>query len=242
MGRARDETNVRRSAARHKTIGEGMRRMTIALALLALAAGDAVAQGMTTTRRIRGDDARGKFDIGWVRLTERFPDAAVRARVNRDLEREARSHMCRAGDGRHLEAEFSMEVSYRSSRLLGVSTVEFVYCGGAYPTHGTRGLMYDLRTGRRIEVEAEMADSAAYRRFRDARVEAARPADAEDCPHAGESWSYIYILKPGNLSVTQDFPNMIQACAYETLIPHADLIRYLKPASPLRALAVRRRR
>jgi hypothetical protein len=220
-----------------------MRRLTLTLAMtwFAATAADAAAQGMTTTRRIRGDDARGKYDVAWVRLTERFPDAAVRARVNRDLEREARSHICRAGDGRHLEAEFSMEVSYRSTRLLGVSTMEFVFCGGAYPTHGTRGLMYDLRTGRRLEVEQEVADSAAFARFRDARVEAARPDDAEDCPHAGEYWSYIYILKPGNLSVTQDFPNMIKACAHETLIPHADLIPYLKPASPLRALGPRRR-
>lgn len=220
-----------------------MRRLTLALAmtLSVSTAVDAAAQGMTATRRIRGDDARGKFDVAWVRLTERFPDAAVRARVNRDLEREARSHICRPGDGRHLEAEFSMEVSYRSARLLGVSTFEFVYCGGAYPTHGTRGLMYDLRTGRRLEVEQEVADSAAFVRFRDARVETARPDDTEDCPHPGEYHSYIYILKPGNLSVTQDFPNVIQACAYETLIPHADLIRYLKPASPLRALVASRR-
>lgn len=220
-----------------------IRRSTLALAMTMLAATtvDAAAQGMTTTRRIRGNDARGKYDVAWVRLTERFPDAAVRARVNRDLEREARSHICEPGDGRNLEAEFSMEVSYRSARLLGVSTFEFVYCGGAYPNHGTRGLMYDLRTGRRIEVEQEMADSLAFVRFRNARVEASRPADAEDCPHVGEYQSYIYILKPGNLSVTQDFPNMIKACAYETLIPHADLIRYLKPASPLRALVVRRR-
>lgn len=220
-----------------------MRRSTLALVmtLLAATAADAAAQGMTTTRRIRGNDARGKYDIAWVRLTERFPNAAVRARVNRDLEREARSHICGPGDRSNREAEFSMAVSYRSAHLLGVSTMEFVYCGGAYPNHGTRGLMYDLRIGRRIELEQEMADSLAFVRFRDARVEASRPADAEDCPHVGEYVSYIYILKPGNLSVTQDFPNMIKACAYETLIPHADLIRYLKPASPLRALVASRR-
>ena len=87
-----------------------------------------------------------------------------------------------------------------------------------------------------------MADSLAFRRFRDARVEAARPADTEECPHAGQDETpYIYILKPGNLSVTQDFPPVIQACAHETLIPHADLVPYLKPSSPLRALPIRRR-
>lgn len=220
-----------------------MRRLTLALAMATTfaAVGDAAAQGMTTTRHIRGDDARGKYDIAWLRLTERFPDAAVRARVNRDLEAEARSHICDPGDRSSRDAEFSMRVSYLSARLLGVSTQEFVFCGGAYPNHGTRGLIYDLRTGRRIELEREMADSAAFRRFRDQRVEAARPADAEECPHTGEYQSYIYVLKPGNLSVTQDFPNMIKACAYETLIPHADLIPYLKPTSPLRALPARRR-
>jgi len=222
-----------------------MRRLPIllSLCLLALAAtvADGAAQGMTTTRRIRGNDQRGKFDIAWLQLTQRFPNAAVRARVNRDLENEARSRICPAGAGQHLESEFSMEATYLSPRLLGVSTFEFSFCGGAHPTHGTRGVLYDLRTGRRIEVENEMADLRAFRRFRDRRVRAVRPRDPGECAdtYDGDT-GYIYILKNRNLSVTQDFPNVIMACAYETLVPHADLVPFLKPASPLRALAVRR--
>jgi len=219
-----------------------MRRLTLllALCLLALTATvDCVAQGMTTTRRIRGNDRRGKYDIAWLRLTERFADAVVRARVNRDLEHAARSHICPADAGRFLESEFSMEVTYLSPRVLGVSTFEFSFCGGANPTHGTRGLLYDLRAGRRIEVENQVADPRAFRRFVDRRVLATKPRDAGECADTDTWTSYIYILKERDLSVTQDLPNVIMACAYETLIPHADLIPFLEPGSPLRTLAPR---
>src|SRR4051812_2487722 len=60
-GRAR--TNVRGSVAGHKSDGrKGMRRLTLALwlPLLALAAADAAAQGMTRVRRLQGSDGRGK--------------------------------------------------------------------------------------------------------------------------------------------------------------------------------------
>jgi len=219
-----------------------MRRsaLLLPLCLLSLAAfhGDCVAQPTTRTVRIAGKDQRGKYDISWLQLTTRFP-GPVRARVNTDLEKEARAHICPANTGEHLDAEFSMKLTYLSPDLLGVSTAEDSFCGGAHPVHGTRGLLYDLRTGARLEVEQEMARAEAFRRFVDRRVLAARPSDtSEECAEVNkqQSWGYIYILEPRGLSVTQDYPNVIMACGYTTDIPYADIIPFLKPSSALRTL------
>ncbi|MFL5385341.1 MAG: hypothetical protein ACJ8GN_22710 [Longimicrobiaceae bacterium] len=218
-----------------------MRRSTLflALSLLALAgsAADAVAQPLTRTRRIAGKDDRGKYEIVWLQLTERFPDAAVRARVNADLEKEALSHICRPTDGEYLEAWYQMKVTYLSAQVLGVSTGMFISCGYPNPLHGTWALLYDLRTGARIEVETEMAERRAFRRFVDRRVLANQPRDPAECkdaykPPAG----YIYIPRQRTLTVIQDYPNVVQACAYDTEIPHADIIRFLRPTSALRTL------
>ncbi|HEX9939205.1 MAG TPA: hypothetical protein VGB15_18830 [Longimicrobium sp.] len=230
-----------------------MRRISILLTLpllaLAASAGDCVAQGMTRVQRIQGSDQRGRYDIAWVRLTERFPNAAVRARVNADLEREARSHICdRAPDRerrRHYEAEYEMKVTYLSPRLLGISTREFISCGGAHPNHGPGALLYDLRTGRQLVVENQVADPEAFGRFVARRALAARPRNPGECVDAytldplGET-VYIYLLKNRTLTAIQDYPHVMKACAYETEIPHADIVRFLKPGSPLRALVVRR--
>jgi hypothetical protein len=136
-----------------------------------------------------------------------------------------------------------MKVTYLSPRLLGVSYFEFITCGLAHPVHGTRGLLYDLRTGARLEVEREMAAPRAFRRFVDRRVQAARPSDApEECAgsYKERSWGYIYIFAPRSLSVTQDFPNVSMACGYTIDIPYADIIPFLKRDSPLQTLVPNR--
>lgn len=228
-----------------------MRRISILLALpllaLAASAGDCVAQAMTRVQRIHGSDQRGKYDIAWVRLTERFSNAGVRARVNADLEKEARSRICDPDPQRvgSLAAEFEMEVTYLTARLLGIRTREFVSCAGAHPTHGPGALLYDLRTGRRLAVENQVADPEAFGRFVARRALAARPRNAGECAEAyntldprGET-GYIYLLKNRTLTAIQDYPHVMKACAYETEIPHADIVRFLKPGSPLRTLVLR---
>jgi hypothetical protein len=228
-----------------------MRRVSIllALSLLALAASaDVLAaqqQGMTRAQRIRGNDHRGKYDIAWVRLTERFSNAAVRARVNADLEREARSHICdrapNAEQLRYYEAEYAMEVTYLGPRLLGIKAFRFLTCGGPSPSKGTTALLYDLRTGRRLTVEDEMADPRAFRRFVARRVLAARPHDAGECAdlYTLEDLTrtgYIYLVTARTLQASQDYPNVVQACGYDVDIAWADVVRFLKPGSPLRTL------
>jgi len=216
--------------------------LLLCLLALAAAAVDCAAQSLTRVQRIAGNDQRGKYEISWVELTERFADAAVRARLNRDLEREARSHLCEPNAGANMDASFEMKVTYLGPRLLGISTAEDSFCGGAHPSHGTRGLLYYLRTSTRLDVEREMVNAEAFRRFVDRRVRAARPSNApEECADAykEQTWGYIYILGPRSVSVSQDYPNVVMACAYTTQIPHAALIPFLKPNSPLRTLVAR---
>jgi hypothetical protein len=219
-----------------------VRRIALLLALsllpLAALAADCAAQPLTRTQRIAGKDERGKYDITWLQLTERAAGAAVRARVNTDLEKEARSHICRPNDGRNLDAWYEMRVTYLSRHVLGVSAAEFISCGGPSPSHGTRALLYDLRTGSRIEVETEMAERRAFRRFVDRRVFANLPRDAGECADVYKqgTWGYIYILNARTLAVSQDYPNVVKACGYATDIPHADIVRFLRPTSALRTL------
>jgi hypothetical protein len=227
-----------------------MPRLSVALlgsaALLAASACACAAQATTTVLRSRGNDQRGRYDVAWVRLTDRVATPAVRRRVNADLEREARSRICRADDGprEHLDAWFRMEVTYLGPRLLAVSTSEETFCGGAYPAHGPGALLYDLRTGARIDLEGQMADARAFRRFVARRAQAAAPRDAAECSseYTAErlaATGYIYVLRGRTLTAIQDYPHVIQACGFETAIPHADWLRFVKPGSPLRSLGQR---
>lgn len=227
-----------------------MRRLSLVLCLILLAAARdaAAAQGMTRVERLRGSDQRGRYDLSWVALTQRFANAAVRARVNRDLEREARQHLCEPGDApvAHLSSEFEMAVTYVDSRLLGVRTAEFVACGGAHPSIGPGALLFDLRTGRRIDLEGEMVVPRAFRGFVAQRAAAAAPHDAAECTElytADElvADGFIYFLEARTLRAVPNYPQVVLACGFDTEISHADVIRFLKPASPLRWLARARR-
>jgi hypothetical protein len=228
-----------------------MRRSVLLLcfASLLLAVGSrAGAAQATTVRSIEGQDERGKYHVTWVRLAEGAADPVARRAVNADLEREARAHVCDAEADperrRYLEAWYEMEVTYRSPRLLGIRTLMELWCGGASPSSGPGLLLYDLRTGRRIEVESEMADPRAFRRFVARRALAAAPGDAGEC---GELYTleqlartgYVYALDARGLTATQDYPRVMMACGYDTEIPYADIMRFVKPGSPLRTLAPR---
>jgi len=224
--------------------------LLLCLAPLILAAWTrAGAAQATTSRSIEGQDERGKYDIAWVRLADGAADPAVRRRVNAELEREARSHLCDPEPDlerrRHLESWYEMEVTFRSPRLLGIRTRMDIWCGGASPSNGPGSLLYDLRTGRRIELEEEMADPRAFRRFVARRALAAAPRDAPECAELYTleqlaATGYVYVLNARSLTASQSYPRVVMACGYDTEIPYADVIRFVKPGSPLRSLAPRR--
>jgi hypothetical protein len=137
-----------------------------------------------------------------------------------------------------------MEVTLLGPRLLAVATREETFCGGSYPNHGPGGLLYDLRTGARIELEAQMADPRAFRRLVAGRAVAAAPKDAGECAgeHTGERLAgtgFIYILNARSLTAIPDYPHVIQACGFDTAISFADVVRFAKPGSPLRSLGPR---
>jgi hypothetical protein len=228
-----------------------MRRSVLLLAfsllILAVRARAGAAQA-TAGRSIEGRDERGQYRITWVQLAEGAAAPTVRRSVNADLEREARAHVCDPEADperrRYFEAWYEMEVTYRSPRLLGIRTLMDIWCGGASPSSGPGSLLYDLRTGRRIEVENEMADPRAFRRFVARRALAAAPRDAEECAElytleglAGTG--YVYTLNARSLTASQSYARVVMACGYDTEIPYADLVRFLKPGSPLRTLPTR---
>jgi hypothetical protein len=221
--------------------------LAFSLLLLALRARAGAAQA-TTVRSMEGQDERGKYRIAWVRLAEGAADPAVRRGVNAELEREARAHVCDPEADperrRYLESWYEMEVTYRSPRLLGIRTLMDIWCGGASPSNGPGSLLYDLRTGRRIEVESEMADPRAFRRFVARRALAAAPRDAEECAELYTlerlaATGYVYTLNAASLTASQSYARVVMACGHDTEIPYADILRFLKPGSPLRTLPAR---
>jgi hypothetical protein len=225
-----------------------MRRISLLLALASLLLAASAAAQATTVQRLRGKDERGRYDVAWVRLADGVGEPAARARVNAELEREAREHICypEADPERHkyLESWFEMEVTYLGPRLLGIRTRMDSWCGGASPSSGPGALLYDLRTGRRVELESEMADPPAFRRFVARCALAAAPEDAGECAdnydlEALTTTGYVYTLNDHGLTATQNYPRVIMACAHDTKIPYADIIRFAKPGSPLRTLGKR---
>lgn len=221
--------------------------LCLAPLVLAVWARDGAAQA-TTRRSIKGHDERGKYQVTWVRLAEGAADPVARRAVNADLEREARAHICDPEADpqrrRYLEAWYEMEVTYRSPRLLGIRTSMELWCGAASPSGGPGLLLYDLRTGKRIEVESEMADPRAFRHFVARRALAAVPGDAGECAELYTleelaRTGYVYALGARGLTALQHYPRVVMACGYDTEIPYADIMRFVKPGSPLRTLAPR---
>lgn len=226
-----------------------MRRLLLLLAVsplfLAVPTRTAAAQAVVVERS-RGQDERGTHDIAWVRLRDGAGDPAARERVNAALKREALLHVCHpepdAERRRHQEAWYEMEVTYRSPRLLGIRTSMEIYCGGV--GLGTGALLYDLRTGKRIELEDEMADPPAFRRFVAIRALEAAPGDAGDCAELYTldqlaKTRYVYVLGERSLTAVQDYPRVALACAHETELAYADVVRFARPGSPLRSLGER---
>jgi hypothetical protein len=223
-----------------------MPRLSAFLCLALLASTTHASAQLTRVRRLQGSDRRGHFDLSWIELTERAASATVRARVNADLEREARLRLCEPGDGaaKDLSSEFETRLTHLDARLLSLATSEFVVCGGAHPNHIPTALLYDLRTGRRIDVEAEMVSPRAFRRFVARRAAAVAPHrnDCRDAYSADQlnGTGFIYLLSQRTLNAVPDFAQVSLACGFDVEIPWADVAPFVKSASPLRWLARRR--
>jgi len=112
-------------------------------------AGNGIAYAMRTDVR---------YSVSLPHLT-RFPDAAVMDRVNTDLENELRLRRLRAAgclfEGQLFSGgqwEEKTRVALFSRNLLSIVHDAMWYCGGAYPDGGSEPLMYNLKTGRPLEM------------------------------------------------------------------------------------------
>jgi len=120
-----------------------------------LKTGPEIRVGNGTAYAMRTDE---RYSVSLPRLTQ-FPDAAVMNRVNTDLENELRLRRLRAAgclfEGQLFSGgqwEEKTRVALVSRNLLSIVRDAMWYCGGAYPDGGSEPLMYNLKTGRPLEM------------------------------------------------------------------------------------------
>lgn len=192
------------------------------------------------TKQLRGNDKHGKFNIKWVELTPKFKNNVVRKQINKELEKYAKGYICEAdqSERERMSSTFEMKVTFLSEQILGVKTINDTFCGGPYPDHSPGSLIFNLRTGRRIEIESEVQDQITFRSFVVKKVLATVPKNSGECKEIYveedlKNTGYIYILDNQKLITIQDYPHVSQACAFETEIPYESITKFIKPGSVL---------
>jgi hypothetical protein len=226
-----------------------MSKFLVLALFLSVSAYAEVQPGFTYNKQVKGKDARGEFNINYVLISPRaVRNDAIRRHVNAQMAASARSMLCEAdrGNADKMSSNLATTVTHANADLLALRQGYDNYCMGAYPNHGTMSVLFDLRTGKQVEVENEAIDKNALKSLIVDKVLANKPAkdpsegeegcdslyDREQLSQTG----YEVGLKDAKLVVTQDYAHVAQACAYDTEISLSDVKSLLKPESILQRI------
>lgn len=219
--------------------------------VFSLSAQAEIRPGFSVPKHLKGKDARGEFDISYVQISPRaLPNTGVRSRVNKAMLDQAKRVICDANaeEAQNMSSTYSVTVTQASPEMFAVRASFDVNCGGAHPDNGTESAVFDLRSGKQIEVEKEATDGAAFRAAVVEKLLANKPAlgegekEDEGCYefYTREHFStdfFEYGVKDGKLVVTPSYPHVILACAFDTEIPLSELKGLFKPGSVLQRVA-----
>ncbi len=137
------------------------------------------------------------------------------------------------------EGEYSQRVepTLWTSRFLVVTTSENDSCGGAHPSFGQTSQIWDLQSGKIVDIvpwftpdALDPAEHTATDKLQRVILAASAPSDA-DCKDALET-SHAYIIRPAKAGMVfvPDLPHVVQACADDIVVPYGKVQPFLSPA------------
>ncbi len=205
-----------------------------------------------------------RFKVSLPRLT-RFPNAAVMARINRDLDADLTDNRLWAAavlSGGEFSGTFGgsydekTTVNFFLPDVLSLLVETQWYSGGAHPNEGGYGHNYDLHTGKRFEIEeALQTSSGGAAEAQSAAILAklylrhyVKPAPGEapvdNCEEivreivSGKDVPFgplLYLSQKG-LVIDPPLPHMVRACGPAVTVPYRELRSFVKRGTILRLL------
>ncbi|MGH9258309.1 MAG: hypothetical protein ACRD08_00185 [Acidimicrobiales bacterium] len=167
---------------------------------------------------------------------ERGVAPEIRNAVNQTIAAHARKHAC-AGPG---DQQFTAAVTRSDATVLSMKYEAMWMCPSMpAPQSNDGGLTFDLGTGRRVQLDEELADPARRdaldrRVVRDAMAAVSRKLGpgATECPEPVRT-SEFYVTHSGVVFVGMFPAHVDAACAVEVSIPLGDLRSLLRSGSVL---------
>ncbi len=205
-----------------------------------------------------------RFKVSLPRLT-RFPNAAVMARINRDLDADLTDNRLWAAavlSGGEFSGTFGgsydekTTVNFFLPDVLSLLVETQWYSGGAHPNEGGYSHNYDLHTGKRFAIEeALQTSSGGAAEAQSAAILAklylrhyVKPAPGEapvdNCEEivreivSGKDVPFgplLYLSQKG-LVIDPPLPHMVMACGPAVTVPYRELRPFVKRGSMLRLL------
>ena len=205
-----------------------------------------------------------RFKVSRPRLT-RFPDTGVMARINRDLNSNFTESRLQAAETLSEGESGGFEAFYEETAS-GNFSLPYVFSflvetqsftGGAHPNEGGYSLNYDLRTGKRFELEEAFQTSPGskdssgpilaklYLRHYVKPPEKDAPPDTDCGKVVREKLSLggfrpLLFLNQDGLAIEPPLPHVLIACGPSVTVPFGELRPYVRKESPLGPLVEER--
>lgn len=188
----------------------------------------------------RRESKNGKiaFEVSYPRLVG-LPDREAAERVNRAIEHEATTPSCEPGT----LSDWSWEgtVTHLDARFLALRVAVSSYCtGAAYPNEFFAGMVFDLTTGRSIDLAAILRrDDASRARLAELLARHLPSGLDEECRQPWEEFvaapgdQFSYWLDHGGLVIEPSFIHALAACTDEITLSTSELRPLLVPGGPL---------
>ncbi|HEY6968306.1 MAG TPA: hypothetical protein VJA94_03810 [Candidatus Angelobacter sp.] len=188
-----------------------------------------------------------RLGVGLPHIT-RFPDTGVMIKVNEELGRELQkrretvAECLEETDSRGRSWEEQVSVSLFSADVLSIVRRSDYYCGGNHPNTVLEPLVYDLHTGKTLDlqdvfegqkesaplVDGTVPDGPSHRLLLQLFLRHHKIQEGcADVEYPPETALKIFFTARG-LVVAPELPHVIQACGEEILIPYAELRTHLK--------------
>jgi hypothetical protein len=209
--------------------------------------------GLINVVHKKGSDDRGKYDMHYPVLTNKFSNEKIRDKVNAVIKKEVfNNQFCDVNpDNRDMSSEVNVTIHHATPKILSFSIEYYQDCGGAHPNDGSRPYFFDLTTGNEIYMdedqvdgvkisrvlENQVSDMKVFRNFVIEKFLAGIPKDADsECKslYTREELSrasFQYTAMDKHLTVSSVYPQVVKACEYQIDIPYSQLKKFTKANS-----------
>lgn len=193
----------------------------------------------------KGHDLRGRFDLQYPVLTDKFPNKRIRDKVNATINKEVLEEGYCSEDPRlknSMKSTSKITVFYASEKILSFRKDIYYSCGGPYTDIGKIFYIFDLRSGKKFDIKGKLKNPNAFTKLLIKKFQDNIPKNiSSDCTHLYTtnelSNMYVeYLMANKKLIVSLAYAHVARACEFSIKIPCSQLKAYAKPGSLLEVL------